>query len=1622
MSHILKKQAIAGGGFFSNLFGGKSKKPKPPVYNPPFLGEMQYGASYSYAETLDLISDGPIEGLVNRHGRVVDGLEMLQGIYLDDTPVAVTSDLITEDDQIPSIQEEIANDSPMELASTNGIRNCSRFFQELDLQDERSDGGRITAMKSGSPSVEGPIENLEPSMEPSVSMLFFKTRSLSGRAEARGSGEWWVPERENECSIFIRAFIKFRTGASFPFHWYLNGTRQTAQGISDDNAVYRDEDAFKGSLQSLFWADNTTIGESNFFFGIGGQGFGPWVENMPSSWQWQSSGLRGVVIGDPDGGLEASRAISNHGRSYRRHYTSISDVDVLFKETSDDTERFINNEISAILTLYMDNNMESGNPNYRQRKLAADALKNMGWRGQGAPTTTLLASKLKSNCHVVVRVDEDNSNLTNNIATAGGNLLEFVTIPYGATHGYDLSARMRSAGIGFTDCTCPEIGEDGLLTGKMHGFLLFQFDLQKENEKVLGTAEITNNHGAWLTVRGNQEIGWVNSKVVPQKVIAAMKDIVSFRYVRTGNTTTVGVGLLPANPLKYNFANVLAETRMGSENQPPLDYFNKVFIDHLYDTELFGPFSISDRHPQRISENTQMLTRHATLYRNADNYNLSIGSDGIPLNEGSDDKRVNARSERVDYSSWGGSSLSHWNEMPIPLTHTVHNPNVSSVFITLKIETLKDTLIKNVKNVRGNTSNQRSDDDSKDMQIGSSYPAVLNIEIQTGRVANNLGSAEFVQGNGLIPFKTFKFRIVALVEGTTLIDLGNPDGAKNTRNQYVLDLSSTVHGGDINIPFPLPETVTNKQTILSLDGEKGVEAGTIDQDSTETRYVRVTKLSYETNSALLSKVVGVNKVTEIIDCNLPYPYSAIVGTKLDSRAFSSIPRRSYDCKLKKVRIPSNYSPTDQWGKDRRYYDSVTKFDNTVKDFKLVYEGDWDGSFKPELEWTDNPAWILYDLLINQRYGMGQHIEPADINKWELYQIGRFCDAVDDQGYFEGVTDGRGGKEPRYSCNIVFDQGQKVYDAINTIAGIFKGRVFFNNNSINFLDDRPRNPVNLFTNDSVKDGMFFYANNRRDEQFNTIEVGFKDRFDNFAPKIEVIEDEEDIKERGTYKKRIEGIGITSRAMARRMGQHQIFSKITENQTVAFTAGLETLLCQPGDLVIIEDELKTNKANFGKVLDVDVDQQVIRLTNTFVDADMTGVLTVYNPTGRDTIAEITELGLSNRERFTSFEVTGAASATTGAPWTDFTGAYGFSGYTHGYPEASGGRAGETRYQQYPLYTGLWGSPDAGSIGTYLYFETNATGWVFGSGAARSLASGSFIAEMTGAQTLSDFNTGNIGPLDMVTADKRSVVGFANFDGFQKPSFVGPTKGVVESEISVGTPNQLTVLKVTGNILSTPSELQLEGFNNYGSVVSGFDRPEVLPFIKLGSPVKFEIKDASEFLYRVTSMQEQNPNEYLVSATKYITGKFNLIENNISIEDKANTFSYQQAQTVNGITYTTLDAPSITSVTTGLPDTVSQTFDITGQWGAVTNSSGYNVILTFPNGQLIDQSVGPLVYQANFTGLSQVGMFVYSVNALGNNANNENTNVFFDSQYSSTGIFVLYEEMLPFSLNFVRNIRIL
>jgi len=1552
MKHILKKLSIAGA-------GGKGGKPKPPIYKPPVMGELQYGASHSYAETLDLLSDGPIEGIVNSHGELVDGLNILQGIYLDNTPVAVTNQSEKKSDQLTPLETETFNSLNLELSSGEGVAYCREFFQELGEATNRSSGGKITSLKS---STAGGSDIFEAESWPDVGMMFLRTNTRSVNSLAFLNREQALPKRIENYALFIRGFIKYRglDGAQ-TFPWYLNGDLQTV--YNDNNAAYRNDAQPKGTVQngSLIWGDST-LSASKFLFA-----FNPVIS------------FTRLIITPPN--------ITGRGGSIRHGNTESSKI---FANNTEVLNKLILQDLNLILNLYNTNNIVGGNSS--QRELASRALSSIGWT-EGS-VNDLLFNHLDTELGgvVICKVTSSNSNLEDKQILDGNDLMQMQTLPHGSTRGANLIAYMQANGMIVTDVTCPEVSTDGVLTGVMNGFLIFQFPIENKTSDNFAYDNKSN---------GNVVFGKNHTFQIPSEIITALKDLNSFKYTKKigngPNSTTLSldptINPIHTNSLKFNYSNVLAEIRKGEENQSPFNNFKKIFIDHPYGKELFGPFgtakSLGDPNtseeqenaPQRITPNSSMLSRDNVVGQLANNFNTLLDN-GLPPFEGSDDERLDASNKSRNYSSWAESSLANFDEEAISVIHTVYNPNVEEAFITLDVSSLKDTLIKEVKNVRDG----RSIDD-KDLSIGTSFPTVLNIRVETGRDGSE----------GEIPHKQYNFRIVALIEGGTLIDIGNPDYKGASGREFVVELN----GADDNLnylsrPFELPPNETQKNDSLTESGEQAIQAGVINKTQTQNRYIKITKLSYESNSVMLDKIVSVNKVTEIINVNLPYPFSAIVGTKLDSRSFGSIPKRTYDCKLKKVKIPSNYFPTDK-GIDKRYYDTEAEFDNASQKNKLIYKGDWDGSFHTSLQWTDNPAWILYDLLTNVRYGMGSHININQINKWQLYKIGRFCDNVDNEGYFLGVTDGRGGKEPRFSCNIIFDQGQKIFDAINTIAALFRGRTFFSNSEINFVDDRPRNAINLFTNESVKDGLFYYSNNRRDEQFNTIEIGYKDRFNNYEPKIEVIEDEEDIKERGIFKKRIDGIGITSRAMARRAAKHQIFSKIKENQQVAFTAGLETLLCKPGDLVIIEDELKTNITNFGKVLDVNLENETIRLSNNSSSAMTTGVLTVYNPTGVDSIDELNTAANQIRQRYDSFTITGLATDS----WHRFTGDYSFSGYTEGY-ELSGLVSGDTRYVDYASYTGI--------SGTNVYFETGVTGWILGSGNAIALDSGDFIAKETGAQSLLSFNTGEIAVLDMNAAagDKRgaSVV----FSGFDLASFQNYSRGITNSELSNVSPTQITEIALTGIVTNL----------DYGCLLSGFDRPEILPLVKLGSAAKFQIKDASPFFYKVISMKEENPNEYLVTATKYDTGKFNLIDKNISIENKANTYSYQVAQTINGVTYQTLDPPTfVGDVTTGIPNAADQTFNITGNWTAVTDSTGYGVRLTLPNGQVFDTETATT--GISISGLNQVGVFNLGVNALGNMGRNGG-DAYYNSPYINTGIFVLYEESLVYSKSFLNNITIL
>lgn len=262
----------------------------------------------------------------------------------------------------------------------------------------------------------------------------------------------------------------------------------------------------------------------------------------------------------------------------------------------------------------------------------------------------------------------------------------------------------------------------------------------------------------------------------------------------------------------------------------------------------------------------------------------------------------------------------------------------------------------------------------------------------------------------------------------------------------------------------------------------------------------------------------------------------------------------------------------------------------------VYIGEWDGSFK--LAWTDNPAWILYDLMTNHSNGLGDYLDDMeDIDIFHLYEIGRYCDAVDDDGYFDGVPDATQGLEPRFSANFILQEQKNAFEVIGEIASLFRAMTYWNGGFFNFSIDNPKNVQAIFNNGNVFDGVFNYADVVSSARFTRVEVPYMDKDDNYKVKIEYVEDEEKMRKYGKRVNKQTGFGLTSKSQARRMAKYILFSNQFETEAVSFSASQEAVLLAPGDIIQIEDEIKNFEINYGKILGVNTSQGYLDLENSF-----------------------------------------------------------------------------------------------------------------------------------------------------------------------------------------------------------------------------------------------------------------------------------------------------------------------------------------------------------------------------------------------------------------------------------------
>jgi len=315
--------------------------------------------------------------------------------------------------------------------------------------------------------------------------------------------------------------------------------------------------------------------------------------------------------------------------------------------------------------------------------------------------------------------------------------------------------------------------------------------------------------------------------------------------------------------------------------------------------------------------------------------------------------------------------------------------------------------------------------------------------------------------------------------------------------------------------------------------------------------VKVERVTEDSKSQRLQNNTVWSSYTEIIDTEFTYPNTALIGVKFDSEYFSNIPARTYDLLGLRVKVPSNY-------------DTRTR----------KYTGMWDGTFKTD--WTDNPAWILYDVVTSKRYGLGNRLGEFGADKWALYQVSQYCDQL--------VPDGFGGQEPRFTCNAWLTEQRSAYDVINDICSIFRAIPVWNGQQLTVVMDRPSDPVWTYTNANVEKGEFNYTFSAKKARHNAIQIEYADKDNGYEKAIEYVSDDESIRRNGLNIKKITAFGCTSRGQAHRTGLWLLQTEKLETKTVSFVVGTEGLMHVPGDIIKVADTYYAGTNVGGRVLSV------------------------------------------------------------------------------------------------------------------------------------------------------------------------------------------------------------------------------------------------------------------------------------------------------------------------------------------------------------------------------------------------------------------------------------------------------
>jgi len=325
--------------------------------------------------------------------------------------------------------------------------------------------------------------------------------------------------------------------------------------------------------------------------------------------------------------------------------------------------------------------------------------------------------------------------------------------------------------------------------------------------------------------------------------------------------------------------------------------------------------------------------------------------------------------------------------------------------------------------------------------------------------------------------------------------------------------------------------------------------------------IRVRRLTPNSTSEYVSDKMYIAAVTEVIDAKLRYPNTALLGLQYDAETFGNVAKVATDAKGRILKVPTNYNP-------------VTR----------QYVGMWDGTFKEA--YSNNPAWIYYDICTVDRYALGDRLTPLMVDKWSLYRLAQYCDQM--------VPDGLGGQEPRFTCNVYLQSAEGAFEILTKLAGVFRAITFWDGNSIICDADIPQDTYFTYTRANVIDGNFEYAGTRARDRHNVVKIAWDNPANHYKTEYEFVRDEKAIAEAGQVRiLEIDAWGCTSRGQAQRAGWWALESEQLETRTVSFKVGLDGYIPLPGKVIEVADPLFAGRANGGRVSAISADRKSITL---------------------------------------------------------------------------------------------------------------------------------------------------------------------------------------------------------------------------------------------------------------------------------------------------------------------------------------------------------------------------------------------------------------------------------------------